>query len=166
MPFLTITKGLTIKVPTRSTKNWDSTLVTELFNALSSHTHQGSGAGNQIAAAAIEANAVDDSKIRLRNGQWLRARNSADTGDIQLIRANSSDAVEVSATIVSTMGQVSTNEPGAAPSGLVSGKTYFQPNYILSSTITFDIVSGASMTIAGFIQVLGTLTVTGSLEVI
>ena len=164
MPFTTITKGLTIKVPTRKTKNWDSTLKTELFDKISQHTHQGSGAGNQISADAIAANSVDDSKIILRNSQWLRARNAADTGDIDLIRANSSDGVEVAVTIAATLGTIYTNDTGAAPI-IGVGETYFQPNYIFGLALTYTIVSGAFMHILGFIQVDGTLIVEGELRV-
>lgn len=164
MPFTTIAKGLTIKVPTRKTKNWDSTLLTELFDVISSHTHQGSGTGNQIANAGIAANSVDDGKIRLRNNQWLRGRNAADTGDINLIRANGSDAVEVGVSIIATVGTIYTNEPGAAPV-IAVGETYFQPNYIFGSALTTTIVNGAFMHILGFIQVDGILIVEGELRV-
>lgn len=164
MPFTTITKGLTIKVPTRKTKNWDSTLFTELFEKISEHTHQGSGTGNQISADGIAANSVDDTKILLRNSQWLRGRNAADTGDINLIRANASDGVDVGVTINATLGTIYTNEPGAAPV-IAVGETYFQPNYIFGSALTYTIVSGAFMHGLGFIQVDGTLTVEGELRV-
>ena len=165
MPFDTITKGLTIKVPTRSTKNWDGTLFTELFEKISEHNHEGSGTGTPLGTDGLQANAVDDTKIRLRNEQWLRARNAADTGDITLIRANASDAVEVSVTIAATAGTIYTNEPGA---GLVIavGETYFQPNYIFGSALTYTIIANAFMHIIGFIQVDGTLTVEGELRVI
>lgn len=164
MPFTTITKGLTIKVPTRKTKSWDSTLFTELFEKISEHTHEGSGTGNQIATDGIANNSIDDTKVRLRNNQWLRARNAADTGDIQLIRANASDAVEVSATISATLGTIYTNEPGAAPV-IAVGETYFQPNYIFGGALTYTVVAGAFMHGLGFIQVNGTLTIEGELRV-
>ena len=164
MPLTTITKGLTIKVQTRKTKNWDSTLFTELFEKISEHTHQGSGAGNQIATDGLAANSVDDTKVRLRNGQWLRGRNVADTADINLIRATVSDGVEVGVSITATVGTIYTNEPGAAPV-IAAGETYFQPNYIFGSALTYTIVSGAFMHGLGFVQVDGTLTVEGELRV-
>jgi len=165
VPFNTISQGLTIKVPTRSTKNWDSVLLTDLFNAISSHTHGGSGTGNPIATTGLAANAADDTKILLRNAQWLRGRNAADTGDINILRVNASNAVEISATITQTVGVVYLNEPGAAPSGLVAGSTYMQPNYILGSAITFTVIAGAFMEIVGFLQVDGTLIVDGQVRV-
>jgi hypothetical protein len=164
MPFKTITKGLTIKVPTSKTKNWGSTIFTENFEKISEHTHQGSGTGNQISTDGLAANSVDDTKIRLRNGQWLRGRNFADTGDINLIRANTSDGVDVGVVITATLGTIYTNEPGAAPD-IAVGETYFQPNYIFGSALTYTIVSGAFMHGLGFIQVDGTLTVEGELRV-
>ena len=165
MPFQTISQGLTIKVPTRSTKNWDSVLLTDLFNAISAHSHSGSGTGTQINNAGIAADAVDDTQVRLRNGQWLRARNVADTGDITILRVTAADAVEINATITQTIGVIYTNEPGAAPSGLIAGTTFMQPNYILGSAITFTVIAGAFMEIVGFLQVDGTLIVDGQVRV-
>jgi hypothetical protein len=40
-------------------------------------------------------NAVTDAKARLRNNQWLRARNAADSADVNVIKVNASDALEV-----------------------------------------------------------------------
>ena len=53
---------------------------------------------SNIADAEITANGVTGVSIRLDNDQHLRARNAADSGDVNLIRANSSDEVEVGAT--------------------------------------------------------------------
>jgi hypothetical protein len=48
----------------------------------------------QIKTRGIENNAVTDQKIRLSNNQSIRARNAANTGDIPLLRANTSDLAE------------------------------------------------------------------------
>jgi hypothetical protein len=166
MPFNTISLGLTLKVPTRSTKNWDSVLLADLFTPISSHDHSGGGAGNPIPADGLAANSVNDAKIQLRNAQWLRSRNAADTGDINILRVNASDGVELNVALTTTMGSVSINETAAAPTGLLAGYTYFQPNYILGAAITYEIIALAFMEILGFMQVDGTLTVTGELRVI
>ena len=52
----------------------------------------------------IAANAVDGGKIRLDNAQWLRGRNNADDADVNTLRVNSSDEVEVGATLRLTNG--------------------------------------------------------------
>jgi hypothetical protein len=49
----------------------------------------------QIKNKFIQDNAVDDRKVRLRNGQYLRARNAADTADVDILRVNSSNASEL-----------------------------------------------------------------------
>jgi hypothetical protein len=48
----------------------------------------------QIKTRAIENNAVNEQKVRLSNNQSLRARNAANTGDLSLLKANSSDFAE------------------------------------------------------------------------
>lgn len=48
----------------------------------------------QIITKFIAANAVTDAKIRLRNNQPLRARNAADSADIDVLKVNASDAIE------------------------------------------------------------------------
>ena len=164
MPFKSIIKGLTIKIPTRRTTDWDSTLETELWEKLSEHDHTGSGKGNQIPTGGIANNAADDLAIRLRNAQWLRSRNAADTGDVNLIRANASDQVEVPVTIAPTAGTTYTNEPGAAPT-IGVGKTYFQPNYVIGSALTVTVAAGEYMEILGFLKVDGTLIANGNVRV-
>ena len=48
----------------------------------------------QVKQKAIENNAVNDEKIRLRNNQGLRARNFANTADAEIIKLNSNDLTE------------------------------------------------------------------------
>lgn len=48
----------------------------------------------QIVNRGIADNAVNEQKVRLSNNQSLRARNAANTGDISLLKANSSDLAE------------------------------------------------------------------------
>lgn len=51
----------------------------------------------QLKGKFIENNAVDGSKARLNNNQALRARNAADSADIDLIKLNASDIAELPA---------------------------------------------------------------------
>lgn len=55
----------------------------------------------QVVTKAIEDNAVNDEKVRLRNSQYLRARNNANTADVPLLRANTGDQAEFGAKPVS-----------------------------------------------------------------
>ena len=50
----------------------------------------------QVKQRAIENNAVNDEKIRLRNDQSLRGRNFANTGDIPILKVNATNLVEFS----------------------------------------------------------------------
>jgi hypothetical protein len=51
----------------------------------------------QIKTRGIENNAVTDEKLRLRHNQFLRGRNFANTGDVQLWKVNNDDLVEAGA---------------------------------------------------------------------
>src|SRR5271165_6941551 len=48
----------------------------------------------QIITKFIANNAVDDTKIRLPSGNFLRARNQANTGDLSILKTNGSDRIE------------------------------------------------------------------------
>ena len=48
----------------------------------------------QVTTKFIQDNAVINTKIRLLSAGWLRSRNNANTADINLLRANSSDQIE------------------------------------------------------------------------
>lgn len=50
---------------------------------------------SQIVKKFIADNAVDGSKVRLDNNQTLRARNAANTADLDIIKVTSADVVEV-----------------------------------------------------------------------
>lgn len=63
MPFTTITRGLTLKVPTRGTRGWTTTFLEEFANSISEHGHTGDGDGNKITESALADNAVTSDKI-------------------------------------------------------------------------------------------------------
>lgn len=101
MPYTTYSLGLTLKQPTRGTKGYYSTLDADLFTKLSSHDHTGSGKGAQISTAAIIDNAVTGLKIRLANNQAFRARNAADSADLEILKVNTSNGLEIYGTEIS-----------------------------------------------------------------
>lgn len=48
-----------------------------------------------VTTAKIAADAVTGAKMRLDNAEWFRARNAANSADLDLIRANASDQTEI-----------------------------------------------------------------------
>lgn len=103
---ITIASGLTLVVPSPGAINWDTLLFTSVFSPISSHDHTGSPNGVQIATGAladlavttakIAADNVTGPKILIGNAAWLRSRNAANGADVNLIRVNSSDRIEIS----------------------------------------------------------------------
>ena len=61
-----------------------------------------------ITTAKLADDAVDDTKIRLRNNQYLTARNAANNADINIIRVNSSNVIELAADIAPGDNTIST----------------------------------------------------------
>lgn len=51
-------------------------------------------ASNAVETAKINADAVTDTKIRLSNNAYLRARNAADSADVNMLKVNASDVIE------------------------------------------------------------------------
>lgn len=49
----------------------------------------------RIKTKFLEGDAVDDSKVRLRNNQNLRARNAANSADVSILKLNASDVIEL-----------------------------------------------------------------------
>lgn len=96
MPFITLSSGLTIKVPTVNTTNWAATMLSDTFQKISEHDHTGSGRGTQIGAAALAADAVTSAKILLDNDSYLRSRNNADTADINVVKVDTSNNIIIS----------------------------------------------------------------------
>lgn len=94
MPFITLTGGLTLKVPTRGTEDWDTEFLDNFATPLSNHTHTGSGDGNQLGSGSLVDNAVSDLKMRLRNNQYFRARDVLGTGDINVLKVKTDDTLE------------------------------------------------------------------------
>lgn len=99
MAFQTVSLGLTIVVPTTGQTNWGARLYTDTWKKISQHDHTGGGRGSPISTAAIAANAIDDTKLRLRNAQWLRSRNAAGLGDVNVLRVNALDQIALGANV-------------------------------------------------------------------
>jgi hypothetical protein len=95
MPFLTLTGGLTIQVPTKGTTNWEETLRLECFQKISEHDHTGGGKGLQLGSGSIVDDSMTDLKVRLRFDQFLRSRNEANSADVSILRITTSDKLEI-----------------------------------------------------------------------
>ena len=95
MPFITISNGLTLKVPTRGTTDWDQEFLDNFATPISGHQHTGAGDGAQLGGGSIQDDSLDDRKIRLRTQEWLRSRNAAGSTDINLLRTNADDELEI-----------------------------------------------------------------------
>lgn len=94
MPYLTTTGGLNFQYPTDGTQNWGSTLKTS-FNTISAHNHTGAPNGAQLGTNSLQANAVTEPKIRLTNDAYLRGRNAADSADVNILKVNASDVIQI-----------------------------------------------------------------------
>jgi hypothetical protein len=97
MPYLTLgaSTELQIKVPTNGTTDWGDTLKTDTFQKIAEHDHTGSGKGKQLGQGSIQANAINGVRFRLDNDEYLRARNAADSADVNILKLNTSDKLEV-----------------------------------------------------------------------
>lgn len=101
MPFITLTGGLTLKIPTRSTTDWDQEFLDEFAAPISEHTHTGAGDGAQLGAASISDDALDDRKIVLRNGESLRILNTDGSDTRSLIRSGDLNLINNQAVLTS-----------------------------------------------------------------
>lgn len=106
--------GLSLTVPDASETNWYAQLEA-IWTAISAHNHDlASNKGAAIGALALAANGVTDAAIRLRNNQYLRARNAADSADQNLVRLNASNQPEY-------IGSTTNDTPVAGVIGEVIG---------------------------------------------
>lgn len=101
MPYTSVASGITFSVPTAGTTNYDTTLLTS-FTAISAHDHTGTGKGLQLGTNALQDDAVDDTKFRARNNQWVLARNGTNDDDSNVWRLNTSNQIEFGSTILTT----------------------------------------------------------------
>lgn len=156
MPYITLA-GLAIKVPTRGTKNWDQTVLDFTWKKIASHTHTGAGDGNQITAAGLAPNSVTEDKIRFSNNAWIKARNAANTGDVNIVRVNTSDAIEFGQPIVFELIQIA--NASVANVTILTGFSYLQANLSISAPHTYTVQTGAFLEGVDTQTVLGTLTI-------
>ena len=88
---------LQIVVPTNGTTGWGDTMRTSTFLKIAQHDHTGSGKGNQLGTGSLLADAVTGAKIRLDNDEYLRARNAANTANVDLFKLDTNNDLYVDA---------------------------------------------------------------------
>lgn len=96
---VTISGGLTLIIPSAGEKNWFNSFKTNFATPISEHQHTGGGDGLQLVTNSYAANSVTGAKIRLANNEYLRARNQANSADIDIVKVTTSDTVEFAATV-------------------------------------------------------------------
>ena len=93
MAFITLGTAtqLQIVVPSPGDTNWADTMRTSTFLKIAEHLHTGSGDGSQLGTGSFLADAITGAKIRLDNDEYLRARNAADSANVDLIKVDGND---------------------------------------------------------------------------
>lgn len=93
MAFITLGTAtqLQIKVPTIGSTDWADTMRTDTFLKIAQHQHTGSADGAQLGTGSLVADAVTGAKIRLDNNEYLRARNAADSANVNMIKIDAND---------------------------------------------------------------------------
>jgi len=80
MAYITLSSGLTLKVPTRGTRNWADEVLNNNFKKISEHDHTGSGKGLPIGTSALSSGAVTLAKMADLATDRLIGRDTAGTG--------------------------------------------------------------------------------------
>ena len=136
MPFITISNGLTLQVPTRGTTDWDTEFLNNFATPISEHQHTGNGDGAQLGGGSIQDDSLDDRKMRLRTNEYFRSRNNAGDGDINLIKADASDQVTIGSQIVIEAGEVDITLPLRTPGLKTKTSFAFANNQASASDVT------------------------------
>lgn len=142
--FSTTTGGLNFQYPNRDTQNWDA-VMSNTFATISSHDHDRDTAGRGAT--------LNDRSLLLNNAGWLQASDLAGTGLVNLIRATTSDTIELGGAFATL------DIAGALTAGTlsVSGLAVLSAAATIGTTLT---VSGLT-TMSAAATVGTTLGVTG-----
>lgn len=92
---------LQIRIPIQRSTGWAQELIEEFFQKVVEHDHSGNGKGVPLGAGALADNSVTNLSIRLNNNEFLRSRNTADDADIDIVKVNTSNEIELGASVVS-----------------------------------------------------------------
>ena len=86
--------GLTFIAPSEGDTSWASVEDAKHIR-ISQHDHTGGGMGTQIGTSALAADSVNATKIRLGNNTALRARNALDNADINLLKLDTTNVLNL-----------------------------------------------------------------------
>ena len=174
MPYLTLGTAaqLQIKVPTSGTTDWADTLKTDTFQKIAEHNHTGSGTGSQLGTGSIQADAITGLKIRLANDQYLRARDNANSTDINIVKVNTSDKIVFGADIatiklVNNTYLTSTDNAGTGSVNLFKVNT--SDKIVAGATIasaTFDALTPTQLNAGGSVTLTDNTSVAADASVI
>jgi len=98
----------------------------------------------QISKKFILANAVDQSKIRLSNNAYLKARNAADNADINMLKVNASDKIEF-ASVPQVTSDPSTGNDLVRKSYLDTVQQGLKPKQAVRAATTANIVIATAL---------------------
>ena len=91
---------LQIEIPDAGTKNWNNEFRDRFFIKVVEHDHSGGGKGAPLGVSSIADNAIGSLKILLSNNQFLRGRNAAANADVNILRVNPSDQLEINPPVI------------------------------------------------------------------
>ena len=149
MPYLTLgtVNQLVIKVPTSGSTDWGDTLKSDTFQKIAEHNHTGSGTGSKLGTGSIIADAITGALIRLDNDEYLRARNAANSVNIDIVKVSTSDLIEFGATIVAATITTLTTTTGTITTLTSPTVNNTQLNATGSATLTDNIAVAADASV-------------------
>lgn len=91
------TADLQLIIPSPRERDWAVSIRENCFQKIVDHDHSGAnGKGKKLTGtSAITADTIDDTLINLRNNNYLTARNAANSADINIIKINASNLIEL-----------------------------------------------------------------------
>jgi hypothetical protein len=88
MPYITLSSGLTLTIPTNGTINWGTTVKNSTWTKISQHDHTGSGNGTPIGTTALVDRAVTSVKLAKNFGRFHYLTPLAPSGTTQTVNWN------------------------------------------------------------------------------
>ena len=137
---------LRFKIPTKNTTNWSDQFKTDFFQKLVEHDHSGTGGkGVQISGTGLADDSINQVKIRLDNATFLRSRNNADTGDVDIIGVDSSDLIVFGA-------QIDTVDADVVNAGILAPTKTVSNNITTITTAAANTVTSIDITKAQILE--------------
>lgn len=155
----TFSSGVNFSWPTKRDTNYSAT-VNEALAVISAHRHEGGGTGVQLGAAAFAANALTGAKFRLANAEYLRARNAANSADINILRLNASNAFELGASGVPVLFANTQSITSAGAVSITGNVVQLSNAGAIANTIAVPTAAQAGIPVLLYNSGAGTFTLT------